>query len=67
MRWIPVEERLPDGDELVLITTSWDSVEIAHHFKNEWVCDEFNLEDAEVTAWMPLPEPYKREDSDVSV
>ena len=56
-KWIPCSERLPDNDESVLISNShgvtkawwngrcWTSI-AAKKYKT-------------VTAWMPLPEPYK--------
>lgn len=54
-RWIPVTERLPEesGEYLVAIGSmlyfSW-------FYKNDGVWSFMN---ADVTAWMPLPEPYK--------
>lgn len=55
--WIPCSERLPDNDESVLISNShgvtkawwngrcWTSIGVKKY--------------KTVTAWMPLPEPYK--------
>ena len=59
-RWIPVTERLPkDGDE-VLITAWKDTVFISWRSDGIWTCDSFFFDDStEVSAWMPLPEPYK--------
>lgn len=55
--WIPVSERLPEGDEFVLVTFGWYgkefSVNIDRIRDGEWELSEI------VTAWMPLPEPYK--------
>lgn len=54
-RWIPVTERLPEesGEYLVAIGSmlyfSW-------FYKNDGVWSFMN---ADITAWMPLPEPYK--------
>ena len=56
MRWIPVEERLPDNAKEVIvildngyITVSWRSCD------NSWYISDTR----KVTHWMPLPEPPK--------
>ena len=72
--WIPVSERLPEEKinpntrdfEEVLCTTTWGDV---RHYKygkpkghdkaHFWY--GFGIMDKEVIAWMPLPEPYKKE------
>lgn len=65
--WIPVSERLPDYRRTVLVSTKW-GVSIAFRDSiNEGVTDDFwdcPLDDSTiatryVTAWQPLPEPYK--------
>ena len=54
-KWIPVKERLPEYKQAVLTYIGYlDDYEV------NWICDE----DDEwyhygVTAWMPLPKPYK--------
>ena len=58
-RWIPCSERLPDNDEPVLISNS-------HGVTKAWWNGRFWSSIAvkkykTVTAWMPLPEPYKGE------
>ena len=73
-RWIPVSERLPE-DEYVLISkiptkisgNKW-SVAIAirtadpRSRKIQWRDSGFGvIQDDKVLAWMPLPEPYKAE------
>lgn len=66
-RWIPVEVRLPKMYETVIVTTSTNVVTTAFVSDNRrWIC----LEGKEpffkglITAWMPLPEPYKEESED---
>lgn len=41
------------------ITYEWD--EYGHRFSGEWLLDDYvkNYPDVKVTAWMPLPQPYK--------
>ena len=63
-RWIPVSERLPKDDEEVIISCTDDSGDtpfsyttVAWHFKGTWLCKDDRC--FFITAWMPLPEPYK--------
>ncbi len=68
--WIPCSERLPEEDEDVLVCTEDGIIEKAYHTLKEWCEDEWEwfifgtlgysyaLNDYEVIAWMPLPEPY---------
>lgn len=58
-RWIPVGERLPKTKYSVLVTT-WDGIiTIANWSGSKWsTCYRW---DEKVTAWMPLPEPYRPE------
>lgn len=72
VKWIPVIERLPDYRQTVLVSTKW-GVNIAFRDSiNEGVTDDFwdcPLDDSTiapiyVTAWMPLPEPYKDGDTE---
>lgn len=61
-QWIPCSEQLPeDGDE-VIVTVWGNSTMIAWRYNNEWKTESFSLDDEEVSAWMPLPEPWKGEE-----
>ena len=73
--WIPVEERLPDeSDGLVLIQvngkpkgniTLHNALEFAFYIAegNEgWILEEYpEWKNPDVIAWRPLPEPYQSE------
>lgn len=63
--WIPVEERLPSGQENVIVTiyddhgdTPWEYTTNAWHIDGVWIADN-DIVCGSVVAWMPLPEPYK--------
>ena len=61
-QWIPCSERLPECKSEVLVYTCWDNYYLAFRRacgNKEFVADNFDFEDGEVLAWMPLPEPYK--------
>ena len=58
-QWIPVSEKLPEKDELVLVTV-WNDVTIAWRNRDgEWESEGFYYAKGDVTAWMPLPEPWR--------
>ena len=73
--WIPVSERLPEYDEFVLVTangkhkniTFEHAIELAVYAKDEgWILEAYpDWIDPNVTAWMPLPEPYKERNDDI--
>ena len=62
--WIPCSERLPNEKEVVLITNDKGNVRFGQfrgtHGKY-WIWKGNTLET--VLAWMPLPEKYKRGDT----
>ena len=69
-RWIPVTERLPEDDTIVLVTFSCGKVGTSSwhektKYNNGFDCfmngfyDDGTSEMYPVTAWMPLPEPYQ--------
>ena len=67
--WVPVTERLPDNGYGVLVTVNGkhndiifiDALEIAEYDGDfGWVIEGYpQWTDPDVTAWQPLPEPYK--------
>ena len=64
--WIPVEERLPEEDERVMISTKNGVVKEGTYTERygytmrKGFFTENCFEDLQgVTAWQPLPEPYK--------
>ena len=67
-RWIPVKERMPVGEERVIVSchddagdTGFDYVSVGWTTRDSmyWIVeDEINYY---VCAWMPFPEPYKEE------
>ena len=61
--WTPISERLPENDEMMLVTCRAKngnlSVNRAYYMDGCW---HGSGSMAGVTAWMPLPEPYREED-----
>lgn len=66
-RWIPVSERLPEENEAVMASTEYGVFPEARYTKEygwEWAYEagaDYWKEFEGVTAWMPLPKPYKAE------
>ena len=69
--WIPVEERLPEEDEYVLMSFENFTLPIIGRYEKDndgggaWYvgdadgCDTCSSQDLFVNAWMPLPKPYR--------
>lgn len=57
-QWIPCSERLPDGEQHLLVSvhdnSEFTTIDI-------WTGTTFWTFDHHVIAWMPLPEPYRKE------
>lgn len=63
--WIPVEERLPEEKEDVLVwQNGMYSVAWFSKLNKRWYSNDFTagVSDKKVNAWMPLPEAYKPEE-----
>lgn len=62
MEWIPINEKAPEGDKVVLVNV------ITKDSDYEVICmrayeTRSAYEVGWVNAWMPLPEPYKEENN----
>lgn len=71
MQWIPVEERLPETDDYILVSfENFPVPDIARYEENEdggafYPGDEdytYVSYGLFVNAWMPLPDPYRKTD-----
>lgn len=67
MKWIPVTERLPDlWDERYLVSLAWGGVGVMEYkstgFHNYGSFSPVPIKT--VTAWMPLPMPWKGEEDE---
>lgn len=63
-QWIPVSERLPyTWDERYLVSLAWGGIGVMEYkstgFHNYGSFTPVPIES--ITAWMPLPEPYREE------
>ena len=64
-RWIPVSEALPEENKAVMVSTEYSIYPEAQYSKEygwEWAYEsgaDYWKKLEGVTAWMPLPEPYK--------
>lgn len=67
-KWIPVNDRLPNLFEVVLVTDECGNVfeyERRSLDDDGNVCDEWCFLGRKIVAWMPLPEPYKKGGADM--
>ena len=58
-KWIPVTERLPEGEDPVLcfIKNGQQDILQLDKFENLWIGMQWTYKRHAVTHWMPLPEP----------
>lgn len=68
-RWIPVEERLPEEDDRVILCTKHGTVKggtyterYGYAMRKGFFTENCFEELRDVTAWMPLPRPYQEEE-----
>lgn len=62
--WVPCEERLPELDEICLVTEKDGSIRHCYFDSADpvlFATFEEGMYVRNVVAWMPLPEPYKEE------
>ena len=59
-KWIPVSDRVPEDDRLVIVCTESGQVYTDYYFDDQ--PDFWRL--AKIIAWQDLPRAYKKEDSD---
>ena len=59
-KWIPVTERLPEKGSFALVT-DFGEVEEAYYDSDGHWWQVWGDRLKNVTAWMPLPEPYREE------
>lgn len=70
-RWIPCSERLPEDGENVLVTyKTTDKIHLCQYHddgsRNPWYSyiDQCRAYTNVILAWMPLPEPAKKEEQE---
>ena len=61
-RWIPCSERLPKIEENPVLVTSMGLVGMGWYRNGDWLTST-NLPFFDVVAWMPLPEPYRKDEA----
>lgn len=66
--WIPCSERLPDDDDICIVTVEYPNNETLVQygwFDKKGVCWYVGMQEfrtSNVLAWKPLPKPYKESD-----
>lgn len=60
--WIPVNERLPEDDQRVLVWSQSNGLHIAYLDRRRQWRDADDNYGKKITHWMPLPEPPERLD-----
>ena len=63
MRWIPVEERLPEEKQRVIVRCERVGTSVGWILWGNWMTD-IGPGAGKVTHWMPLPQPPKEEKKD---
>lgn len=62
-QWISVKDRLPETNELCLVSTEWRGIVPATYGNESWIFDEGQGWSEKALSyashWMPLPEPPK--------
>ena len=64
--WIPCSERLPEERSEAVLATAYDGISTAiyvfYYENGRWKdIDGYNVDAAEITAWMPMPDPWEEE------
>ena len=63
MRWIPVEERLPEEKQRVIVRCERVGTSVGWILWGNWMTD-IGPGAGKVTHWMPLPQPPKEESNE---
>lgn len=63
MRWIPVEERLPEEKQRVIVRCERVGTSVGWILWGNWMTD-IGPHAGDVTHWMPLPQPPKEASHD---
>lgn len=58
-RWIPVSEKPPSDDDIILYSGHYLSEEEVDSCSGEWFLDRKEY----MTAWKPMPEPYEADET----
>ncbi|MFR5804610.1 MAG: DUF551 domain-containing protein [[Clostridium] symbiosum] len=60
-QWIPVEERLPEQGQEVIVSCQNSNGDYVTHDEYDWDYCAWASDADDIIAWMPLPEPYRPE------